>query len=60
MTEKEKAIAIIKNIIDYNSVEPWGRALRYAVKELEVKLTTRNNNIKIYSKDTLIKECNNK
>ena len=43
MTEKEKAIEIIKNIIDYNGVEPWGRALRYAVKELEEKLTPDNN-----------------
>ena len=43
MTEKEKAISIIKSIIDYNDVGHWGRALRHAVKELEEKLTSDNS-----------------
>ena len=45
MTEKEKAIAIIKNIIGYNGVGPWGRALHYAVKQLEEKLHPTTDNI---------------
>ncbi|MCK9544938.1 MAG: hypothetical protein M0R03_23225 [Novosphingobium sp.] len=31
----EEAIRLIKNIIDYDSCEKWGRALQYAVKVLE-------------------------
>jgi hypothetical protein len=42
LKNKEISISIIKNIINYNSVQSWGKALRYAVKELEEKLTSDN------------------
>jgi hypothetical protein len=35
MSGKQTSINLIKSLIDYNSTTGWGRALRYAVAEIE-------------------------
>jgi hypothetical protein len=51
----KEAIAIIENIIDYNSNTKWGSALRYAVK----LLLEKSNKSKPHNKTSLPSKINN-